>query len=118
MCSRSWAPRQEAPKAVSLGQAMLHMLTAAMKGVVALTGLEAVSNGIQFMHDEDAGIVKWGKKHLARLDWLWRFYGGKSGIGRFVQTSFLFYGGAPTPFVTPVAGPVAGFSATPRRARR
>jgi len=96
-------PLQEAPKAVSLGQAMLHMLTAAMKGMVALTGLEAVSNGIQFMHDEDAGIVKWGKKHLARLDWLWRFYGGKSGIGRFVQTSFLFYGGLTTLFVTTFA---------------
>ncbi len=90
----------EAPKAATLGQAMLHMLTAAMKGMVALTGLEAVSNGIQFMRDEDAGIVKWGKKSLSRLNWLWNFYSGKSGVGRFVQTSFLFYGGLTTFFLT------------------
>jgi hypothetical protein len=93
-------PPEAAPQAVSLGQAMLHMLTASMKGMVALTGLEAVSNGIQFMKDEDAGIVRWGKRHLPRLGWLWRFYSGKSGIGRFVQTSFLFYGGLTTLFLT------------------
>ncbi|HLF37093.1 MAG TPA: hypothetical protein VI520_04065 [Anaerolineales bacterium] len=93
-------PPEAAPRAVTLGQAMLHMLTAAMKGMVALTGLEAVSNGIQFMQDEDAGIVKWGKKRLSRLSWLWNFYSGKSGIGRFVQTSFLFYGGLTTFFLT------------------
>ena len=74
----------------------MHMLTASMKGMVALTGLEAMSNGIQFVIDEDAGIVKWGKKHLPRLNGLWKFYSGKSGIGRFVQTSFLFYGGLTT----------------------
>jgi hypothetical protein len=90
----------EAPAQVSLGQAIFHMLTAAMKGMVALTGLEAVSNGIQFMRDEDAGIVRWGKQHLPRLDWLWKFYSGKSGIGRFVQSSFLFYGGLTTLFLT------------------
>jgi hypothetical protein len=93
-------PAEQAPRAVSLGQAMLHMLTAAMKGMVALTGLEAVSNGIQFIRDEDAGIVQWGKKHAPRLSWLWKFYSGKSGIGRFVQTSFLFYGGLTTLFLT------------------
>ena len=93
-------PATEVPEAVSLGQALLHMLTASMKGMVALTGLEAVSNGIQFMKDEDAGIVKWGKQHLTRFNWLWNFYSGKSGIGRFVQTSFLFYGGLTTLFLT------------------
>ena len=93
-------PPTEAPQAVSLGQALMHMLTASMKGMVALTGLEAVSNGIQFMKDEDAGLVKWGKLHLPRLKGLWNFYGGKSGIGRFVQTSFLFYGGLTTLFLT------------------
>ena len=93
-------PLKEAPKAVSLGTALMHMLTAAMKGMVALTGLEAVSNGIQFMKDEDTSIVKWGKKHMPRLNGLWRFYSGKSGIGRFVQTSFLFYGGLTTLFLT------------------
>lgn len=93
-------PAESVPRAATLGQAMLHMLTAAMKGMVALTGLEAVSNGIQFMRDEDAGIVKWGKRRLPRLRWLWGFYSGKSGIGRFVQTSFLFYGGLTTFFLT------------------
>src|SRR5574341_2243107 len=33
-------PLEEAPKAATFGQAILHMLTAAMKGMVALTGLE------------------------------------------------------------------------------
>ena len=93
-------PLEEAPKTVTLGTAMMHMLTAAMKGMVALTGLEAVSNGIQFMKDEDTSLVKWGKQHLPRLNGLWRFYSGKSGIGRFVQTSFLFYGGLTTLFLT------------------
>jgi hypothetical protein len=85
---------------VTLGQALMHMLTASMKGMVALTGLEAVSNGVQFMINEDAGIVKWGKAHLPRLNKLWDYYSGKSGIGRFVQTSFLFYGGSTTFLLT------------------
>jgi len=85
---------------VSLGQALLHMLTASMKGMVALTGLEAVSNGVQFFIDEDVKLVKWGKQHMPRLNRLWNFYGGKSGVGRFVQTAFLFYGGLTTLFLT------------------
>lgn len=93
-------PATEAPRAASLGQALLHMLTASMKGMVALTGLEAMSNGIQFVKNEDASLVKWGKKRLLRLKGLWNFYSGKSGIGRFVQTSFLFYGGLTTLFLT------------------
>ena len=88
---------------VSIWQALYHMLTAMMKGMVALTGLEAVSNGIQFFKNEDASIVKWGKKRLPRFKGLWAFYGGKSGIGRFVQTSFLFYGGLTTFFLTAFA---------------
>jgi hypothetical protein len=40
--------------------------------------------------------VKWGKKHWPQLNRLWHFYSGKSGIGRLVQTSFLFYGGLTT----------------------
>src|SRR5512141_2977975 len=90
----------EAPHHAALAQAALHMLTASMKGMVALTGLEAVSNGIQFMIDEDVSLVKWGKHHLPRLNGLWNFYSGKSGIARFVQTSFLFYGGLTTLFLT------------------
>ncbi len=88
---------------VTIGQALYHMLTAAMKGMVALTGLEAMSNGIQFVINEDAGIVKWGKQRLPRLNKLWAFYSGKAGIGRFVQTSFLFYGGLGTFFLTAFA---------------
>jgi hypothetical protein len=84
----------------SLGEALMHMLTASMKGMVALTGLEAMSNGIQFVIDEDAGFVKWGKKQLPRLKSIWNFYSGKSGIGRAVQTSFLFYGGLTTLVLT------------------
>jgi len=90
----------ETPQAASLGQAILHMLTASMKGMVALTGLEAMSNGIQFVINEDAGFVKWGRKHLPRLNKVWNFYSGKSGIGRAVQTSFLFYGGLTTLLLT------------------
>jgi hypothetical protein len=74
-----------------------------MKGLVALTGLEAMSNGIQFVKNEDANFVKWGKKHMARLHHVWDFYSGKSGIGRFVQTSFLFYGGLTTLFLVTFA---------------
>jgi hypothetical protein len=93
-------PYHEEVESVSLVQAIGHMLTASMKGMVALTGLEAMSNGIQFVIHEDAGIVRWGKRYLPRLNKLWGFYSGKSGIGRFVQTSFLFYGGITTLFLT------------------
>ena len=90
----------ETTKAVSLGQAILHMLTASMKGMVALTGLEAVSNGVQFFINEDVNFVKWGRKRFPRWERLWNFYSGKSGVGRFVQSSFLFYGGLTTLFLT------------------
>jgi hypothetical protein len=90
----------ETTKTISLAQAILHMLTASMKGMVALTGLEAVSNGVQFFINEDVSLVKWGKKRFPRLNGLWNFYSGKSGVGRFVQTSFLFYGGLTTLFLT------------------
>jgi len=83
----------------SFWQAAFHMLTASMKGLVALSGLEAMSNGIQFVINEDAGIVKWGKKQWPKLQGLWNFYSGKAGIGRLVQTSFLFYGGVTTSFL-------------------
>ena len=83
----------------SFWQAAFHMLTASMKGLVALSGLEAMSNGIQFVINEDAGLVKWCKKQFPKLQGLWHFYSGKSGIGRLVQTSFLFYGGITTSFL-------------------
>ncbi|MCS6907350.1 MAG: hypothetical protein RML93_05640 [Anaerolineales bacterium] len=90
----------EPPQPTTLAQALYHMLTASMKGMVALTGLEAMSNGMQFVIDEDYALIRWGKKHLPRLNWLWNFYSGKSGIGRTVQTAFLFYGGLTTLFLT------------------
>ncbi len=90
------APVTETPPAVPLGTALYHLLGASMKGLVALSGLEAMSNGIQFVIHEDVGLVKWGKTHLPRFKRLWHFYSGKSGIGRIVQTSFLFYGGLTT----------------------
>lgn len=92
-------PFTEAITQPSIGQAMYHMLTASMKGLVALSGLEAMSNGIQFVIHEDMPAVAWGKKRLPSLNWLWKFYSGSSGIGRMVQTSFLFYGGLTTAFL-------------------
>jgi hypothetical protein len=89
-------PFAEPTHTPSLWQAAYYMLSASMKGLVALTGLEAMSNGIQFVKNEDFGLVKWGRKHLPKLQGLWEFYSGKSGIGRMVQTSFLFYGGLTT----------------------
>lgn len=94
------APFTEPVTTPSLWQAAYHMLTASMKGLVALSGLEAMSNGIQFVIHEDFALVKWGKKHMTKLNGLWNFYSGKSGIGRMVQTSFLFYGGFTTAFLT------------------
>jgi hypothetical protein len=86
-------------KDANLWQAAYHMLTASMKGLVALSGLEAMSNGIQFVKNEDFNLVKWGKQHMPKLHGLWEYYSGKAGIGRMVQTSFLFYGGITTSFL-------------------
>jgi Amino acid permease len=91
------------PLPATLGEAILHLLTASMKGMVALSGLEAMSNGIQFVKNEDFALVKWGRKHLPKWEKLWAFYTGKAGIGRMVQTSFLFYGGLTTYFLTAFA---------------
>jgi hypothetical protein len=93
-------PYQQTEPTPSIWTAMYHMLTASMKGLVALSGLEAMSNGIQFVVNEDFALVKWGKKKLPQWKGLWEFYSGKSGIGRMVQTSFLFYGGLTTAFLT------------------
>jgi hypothetical protein len=87
---------QENVQPASFWQAAYHMLTASMKGLVALSGLEAMSNGIQFVINDDSDLVRWGRKHLPKLQGVWNFYSGKSGIGRLVQTSFLFYGGLTT----------------------
>lgn len=90
---------EETVKSASFWQAAYHMLTASMKGLVALSGLEAMSNGIQFVKNEDFGLVQWGKKHMPKLHGIWAYYSGKAGIGRMVQTSFLFYGGVTTAFL-------------------
>jgi amino acid transporter len=92
-------PYEQPGTTPSIWTAMYHMLTASMKGLVALSGLEAMSNGIQFVMNEDFALVKWGKKKMPKLKGLWEFYSGKSGIGRMVQTSFLFYGGLTTAFL-------------------
>jgi hypothetical protein len=86
-------PGEEIGEVSSIWEALFHLLAASMKGLVALTGLEAMSDGIQFVINEDPGFVKWGRKRFPKLEKIWRFYSGKSGIGRAVQTSFLFYGG-------------------------
>jgi hypothetical protein len=106
---------QQTQATPSIWQALYHMLTASMKGLVALTGLEAMSNGIQFVINEDFGLVKWGKKKLPRLNGLWNFYSGKSGIGRMVQTSFLFYGGITTAFLAYFAMHFNAFDGTAGR---
>lgn len=84
----------------SIWEALFHLLGASMKGLVALTGLEAMADGIQFLIDEDPAFVKWGKKKLPGLKGLWSFFSGKAGIGRTVQTSFLFYGAVTTLMLT------------------
>jgi hypothetical protein len=96
-------PSAEPVLPATIPQALYHMLTASMKGMVALSGLEAMSNGIQFVIDDDIRLVRWGKKHLRRLYGLWNFYSGRSGIGRMVQTAFLFYGGLTTLFLASFA---------------
>jgi hypothetical protein len=88
------------PEKASLADAFYHLLTGSMKGMVALTGLEAMSNGIQFVINEDVPLVKWGKKKLPKLNTVWNFYSGKTGVGRFVQTAFIFYGGLTTIILT------------------
>ncbi len=82
----------------SWGEVLFLLMSASMKGLVALTGLEAMSNGIQFVRDQDAGVITWAKQKLPRLNRLWKFYSGKVGVARLVQSSFLFYGGVTTAF--------------------
>jgi hypothetical protein len=90
------APYEAPDQIPSLGSVLFAILGASMKGLVALTGLEAMSNGIQFVKDEDASVIKWAKRRFPDWQKLWAFYSGKAGIGRLVQSSFLFYGGLTT----------------------
>src|SRR4051812_5308312 len=59
-------PAELTTEVKSIWEALFHMLGASMKGLVALTGLEAMSNGIQFVIDDDAPFVKWGRKHMPK----------------------------------------------------
>lgn len=97
------APNIVEPLPYTFWQGLYRVLSGSMKGMVALSGLECMSNGMQFVKDEDPGFARWGKEHLPRLKKLWEFYSGKVGIGRGVQTSFLFYGGLTTFFLTAFA---------------
>ena len=108
-------PYKQSEGTPSIWMALYHMLTASMKGLVALSGLEAMSNGIQFVVNEDFALVKWGKKKMPQWKGLWEFYSGKSGIGRMVQTSFLFYGGLTTAFLTYFAIHFNAFDSTAGR---
>jgi hypothetical protein len=83
-------PIEQTSEITSIWEALFHLVGASMKGLVALTGLETMSTGILFVIDRDASIVGWGHKVLPKLEKIWHFYSGKSGIGRLVQTSFLF----------------------------
>src|SRR5258706_5105542 len=67
-----------------------------LHGLVALTGLEAVSNGLQFIKDQDASYVKWAKKRLPQWESVWKFFSGRVGVGRTIQVGFLFWGGVTT----------------------
>lgn len=109
------ATGEEAARVPNLGEALFHLLTASMKGLVALTGLEAMSNGIQFVRNEDAKVIQWAKQRLPRFQRLWQFYSGKVGIGRMVQSSFLFYGGLTTALAAAFAVHFNAFDGTAGR---
>ncbi len=66
-------PVTEATKPATLWQAFYHLLTGSMKGMVALSGLEAMSNGIQFVKNEDASIGQMGKETSAEIEGLVEF---------------------------------------------
>jgi hypothetical protein len=81
---------------LSTGNLVGAIANSLLHGLVALTGLEAVSNGLLFIKDEDAGYVSWGKRHLPRLASLWNFLSGRVGAARTIQFGFLFWGGITT----------------------
>jgi amino acid transporter len=90
------APLPQPPSGLSLTDVVGHVANSVMHGLVALTGLEAVSNGLQFIKNEDASYVKWGKQHLPQVQGLWNFLSGRVGVGRTIQFGFLFWGGLTT----------------------
>src|SRR5258708_1113749 len=91
-------PLPAADPNLSVAQVVGVVANSVLHGLVALTGLEAVSHGLQFIKDEDAFYVRWGKKRLAQWDGLWKFLSGRVGVGRTIQFGFLFWGGITTAF--------------------
>jgi amino acid permease-like protein len=87
------APLPQPPANIPMSRLVGDIGNAVLHGLVALTGLEAVSNGLLFIKDEDAGYVKWGKKRFPQYAGLWNFFAGRVGVGRTIQVGFLFYGG-------------------------
>ncbi|MEP7284755.1 MAG: hypothetical protein ABI947_03175 [Chloroflexota bacterium] len=87
-------PRPDAD--ISIPTVIGHIANSVLHGLVALTGLEAVSNGLQFIKDEDASYVKLGKRRLPQYEGLWKFLSGRVGVGRTIQFGFLFWGGITT----------------------
>jgi hypothetical protein len=75
-----------------VGEILGVLVNSTLHGLVALTGLEAVSNGLPFIKNMDAAYVRWGKKKLPALNGLWNFMSGRVGVGRTIQFGFLFYG--------------------------
>jgi amino acid transporter len=90
------APLPKPPEGLSTFNIVGHIANSVLHGLVALTGLEAVSNGLQFIKNEDANYVKWGKQHLPKWEGLWSFLSGRVGVGRTIQFGFLFWGGITT----------------------
>ena len=83
-----------------LWQAIYHMLTASMKGLVALERSGSHVEWHSVRHQRRCWDGQMGQETvLPRFKGVWDFYSGKSGIGRMVQTSFLFYGGLTTAFL-------------------
>ena len=103
-------PVTEAPKAATLGQAITAHVDRLDErhGGSHRFGSHVEWHSVR--HQRRCRLVKWGKKQLPRFKKLWSFYSGKTGIGRIVQTSFLFYGGITTLFLTSL--PSASMSLT------
>jgi amino acid transporter len=90
------APLPQPDASLSWSTVVGHIANSVLHGLVALTGLEAVSNGVLFIKDEDASYIQWCKKHIPQLEDLWQFFSGRVGIARTIQVGFLFYGGITT----------------------
>ncbi|MEP6986319.1 MAG: amino acid permease, partial [Chloroflexota bacterium] len=87
------APLPQPDSSTTWSSVVGHVANAVLHGLVALTGLEAVSNGLQFIKDEDPAYVRWGKSHFPNFEGFWKFFSGRVGIARTIQVGFLFYGG-------------------------